>query len=137
MSEPVYSRGYMAVLTEESVKKIKDINDTEESWKLFDEMYDVRIFIGLNDDVIYTDYCTDQYEAYGLAFEGEDLKVSDDGISGTAEHLQSLAREFGFDIILETARPYRCLWYNGGDSDMADMTKEEFLKRTKQECYQD
>ncbi len=32
----------------------------------------------------------------------------------------------------EKARPYRCLWYNGSDSDMTMMTRKKFLKKTNQ-----
>ena len=52
-------------------------------------------------------------------------------LDGNISEFQVL-EQFGINIDPTKARPYRCYWYNGSDSDMGLITLEEFLKRTKQ-----
>lgn len=72
-------------------------------------------------DMAYTHELGDEY---GISF-GEMHSV-------TLADFEDL-KQFGIWIEEDKARPYRCLWYNGADSDMDMMTREKFLKMTKQE----
>lgn len=114
MSEDVMSVGVMVPLnrkiTEEECEEWQDI--------LWDQGSSVHLSYYC--DMAYTD---DGGETYGISF-GE-MPTKD---TSAFEDL----KQFGIWIEEEKARPYRCLWYNGADSDMNMMTRKKFLDITSQ-----
>ena len=114
MSKDVMSVGVMVPLNRKLTK------EEREEWEeiLWDQGSSVHL--SYHCDMAYTEKGG---EAYGISF-GKALTYD--------------AFDFGdlkqFDIWIEEdkARSYRCLWYNGADSDMNMMTRDEFLKMTGQ-----
>ena len=114
MSEDVMSVGVMVPLN-------RTITDEErEEWDeiLYDQGSDVRLSYYC--DMAYT---ADREETYGISFGA--------GPVNNTTAFEDL-KQFGIWIEEEKARLYRCLWYNGSDSDMGMMTREKFLKMTGQ-----
>jgi hypothetical protein len=114
MSEDVMSVGVMVPLN----RKLTEEEREEWNELLYDQGSEVSLSYYC--DMAYT---AERGEAYGISF-GE-MPVSD---TSAFEDL----KQFGIWIEEDKARPYRCLWYNGSDSDMDMMTREEFLKMTGQ-----
>ena len=114
MSEDVMSVGVMVPLN----RKITE--EEREEWQ--EILWDQGSEVGLS---YYCDmaYTAERGEAYGISFgllPVNNISDFDD------------LKQFGVWIEEEKARPYRCLWYNGSDSDMDMMTREKFLNITKQ-----
>ena len=114
MSEDVMSVGVMVPLNRKLTEKERD------EWQeiLWDQGSSVHLSYYC--DMAYTE---EEGEAYGISF-GE-MPTSD---TSDFEDL----KQFGIWIEEDKARPYRCLWYNGVDSDMNMMKRDEFLKMTGQ-----
>lgn len=114
MSSNVMSVGVMAPLNRTITR------EEREKWQeiLWDQ--DSSVHLSYYNDMAYTEAYGDEY---GITF-GEMHPV-------TLEDFKDL-KQFGIWIEEDKARSYRCLWYNGADSDMNMMTREEFLKRTNQ-----
>ena len=114
MSEDVMSVGVMVPLN----RKITEEEREEWNELLYDQGSEVSLSYYC--DMAYTD---EGGEAYGISFgllPVNNISVFDD------------LKQFGIWIEEEKARPYRCLWYNGADSDMNMMTREQFLNITNQ-----
>ena len=114
MSEDVMSVGVMVPLN----RKLTE--EEREEWEeiLWDQGSSVHL--SYYRDMAYTD---EGGEAYGISFgllPVNNIAAFDD------------LKQFGIWIEEDKARPYRCLWYNGADSDMSMMTREKFLNITKQ-----
>ena len=114
MIEDVMSVGVMVPLN----RKITE--EEREEWN--ELLYEQGSEVGLSYycDMAYTD---EGGEAYGISFgllPVNNISAFDD------------LKQFGIWVEEEKARPYRCLWYNGADSDMDMMTREQFLNITKQ-----
>jgi hypothetical protein len=114
MSEDVMSVGVMVPLN----RKITEEERDEWSEILWDQGSNVNLSYYC--DMVYTD---EGGEAYGISFGEMPVK----NISAFYD-----LKQFGIWIEEDKARSYRCLWYNGADSDMSMMTREEFLKTTNQ-----
>ena len=114
MSEDVMSVGVMVPLNRKLTK------EEREEWQeiLWDQGSDAHLSYYC--DMAYTD---EGGEAYGINF-GE-MPTKD---TSAFEDL----KQFGIWIEEDKARSYRCMWYNGADSDMDMMTRDKFLKKTKQ-----
>lgn len=114
MSENVMSTGVMVPISRQLTRAER------QEWDeiLWEQNTDVRF--NYEGTLAYTD----EGGEYGIHF-GETR----------TNYLSAFAalEQFGIDILPTKARPYRCCWYNGADSDMSLMTLEKFLKRTKQE----
>ena len=115
MSENVMSTGVMVPLTRKLTKAER------EEWEelLWDQNADVRF--NYEGTLAYTDEGGDEYGIYFGEMPTNNLSPFE------------ALEQFGINILPTKARPYRCYWYNGADSDMGMMTLEKFLKRTKQE----
>ena len=115
MSSNVMSAGVMVPLSRNL--------DYDERFEITEELYEQGSNVSINYEgtLAYTDVGADEY---GITFgampryEGE-----------TA--FQDLV-QFGLFVDGSKARPYKCLWYNGSDSDMDMMTLQDFLVETKQ-----
>jgi hypothetical protein len=111
MSEDVMSVGVMVPLN----RKITEEEREEWNELLYDQGSEVRLSYYC--DMAYT---AEREEAYGISFgvmPVNNISAFDD------------LKQFGIWVEEEKARPYRCLWYNGADSDMDMMTREKFLKK--------
>lgn len=114
MSEDVMSVGVMVPLNR------KLTSEEREEWN--ELLYDQGSSVNLSYycDMAYTD---ESGEAYGISF-GKMPKI----VASAFDDL----KQFGIWIEEDKARSYRCMWYNGSDSDMAMMTRKKFLDRTDQ-----
>lgn len=120
MSENVMSSGHMVPLSR------KITREEREEWQelLWDQ--DSHVSFNYEGTLAYTDFrCEDEY---GIHFEGDTSTLSATPIGLSFDVL----KQFGLSIVKEQARSYRCLWYNGADSDMDMMKLDRFLKRTGQ-----
>ena len=114
MSSNVMSVGVMAPLSRTITKEERD----EWSEILWEQGSIVQFSYYC--DMVYTEESGDEY---GITF-GEMPIVN-------IAHFEVL-KQFGIWTEEGRARAYRCLWYNGSDSDMDMMTREKFLQMTKQ-----
>ena len=114
MSEDVMSVGVMVPLNRKLTEKERD------EWQeiLWDQGSSVRLSYYC--DMAYT---KEEGKAYGISF-GE-MPTNDTSAFGDLE-------QFGICIEEDKARSYRCMWYNGSDSEMCMMKRGEFLKMTGQ-----
>lgn len=114
MSENVMSTGVMVPISRQLTRAERQ--ELEEV--LWDQNSDVRF--NYEGTLAYTDVGGDEYGIYFGEMPTNDLSAFE------------VLWNFGLTIVPTKARPYRCYWYNGSDSDMSMMTIEKFLKRTKQ-----
>ena len=119
MSTTVISQGFIAVLKKPI--KNKELEDLSES------LYESSNGLHINYDgtLIY-------FDAYSLLPYSKREFYSDLFIVGAQKSEKeyefiSLLCSAGFEIEVETVKPYTCVWYNGADSPMSTMTKEEFV----------
>jgi len=115
MSSNVMSVGVMAPLSRTITKEERD------EWQEILWEQNSSVNLSYYRDMAYTEELGAEY---GISF-GEMHPV-------TLVDFKDL-KQFGIYIEEDKARSYRCLWYNGSDSDMAMMTRKEFLEMTKQE----
>jgi hypothetical protein len=124
MSENVRSYGYMAVL-------VTPLN-SEQREEILDKLHDYRsknpLMINYEGTLVYTDYnkvkaYRERSNIYGLNLgkDATEMESADAFIVRTNN--EDLAAE------ASTVHPYNCIWYNGADSDMSSLTKDEFLRR--------
>lgn len=120
MSKNVMSSGQMVPLSR------KITREEREEWEelLWDQGSSVHF--NYEGTLAYTDFRTE--DEYGLHFEGETPTLS----AAQNDSPFDVLKQFGLSIANDQGRFYRCLWYNGADSDMGMMTLEKFLKRTGQ-----
>jgi hypothetical protein len=121
MSENVMSSGHMVPLSR------KITREEREEWGevLWDQDSPVRF--NYEGTLAYTDLRVE--DEYGIHFEGDTTTLSATPLGSSFDVL----KQFGLSIVIDQARYYRCLWYNGADSDMDMMKLEEFLERTGQD----
>jgi hypothetical protein len=117
MSDNVRSYGFIAVLK----KPFDDIEEINE--KLWREESQVQV--NYEGTLAYIDFslrksCAERSDFYGLFIGNEQRDPAE---------LTIEAAEHGLDIDESTIKPYTCIWYNGTDSDMSTLEKEEFLER--------
>jgi hypothetical protein len=122
MSENVMSTGHMVPLNRKLTR------EEREEWQelLWDQDRGSSVQFNYEGTLAYTDFRTE--DEYGLHFEGDTSTLSGAPIGSSFDVL----KQFGLSIVEEQARYYRCMWYNGSDSDMDMMKLEKFLKRTGQ-----
>lgn len=110
MSENVTSVGVMVPL-------ITPITDELELEELGEKWYDEGSGVQINyqGTLLYTSETGDEY---GIHF----------GAPGAVDQPD----EWPLPVHRGMARPYRCNWYNGTDSDMSMLTLEQFIKETGQ-----
>lgn len=113
MSENVMSTGIMVPLNRKLSK--------EELSEYSEELYDRGSIVRFNYEgtLAYTD---EGGEEYGLFF-GKMTTLK-------GQEFDDL-NEFGLSVDMSKAKPYRCYWYNGVDSDMDMITLEEFINETE------
>jgi hypothetical protein len=113
MSESVMSSGIMVPLNHKLTY--------EERQKIDEDLFHSGSNVHINYDgtLAYTD---DGGEEYGISF-GEMPEIGKNSFD--------CLTEYNVHVIMEQAKPYRCYWYNGSDSDMNMLTLEKFLNSTK------
>lgn len=116
MSDNVRSYGFIAVLKE----PVEDVPELSE--KLWDGKSPIRI--NYEGTLIFADFSllkpySERSDIYGLWIGGHE--EMDYG----AVCLE--CRKYGLKIDMSTVKPYNCIWYNGSDSPMDQLTKEKFL----------
>jgi hypothetical protein len=117
VSENVRSYGFIAVM-KEPIEDISEISD-----KLWQEKSPVQV--NYEGTLAYIDFnlkksYSERSDFYGLFIGNEQMDPAE---------LTIEAAKHGLDIDESTIKPYTCIWYNGTDSDMATLEKEEFLKK--------
>lgn len=115
MSTTVRSYGFIAVLKQEA-----------DPGEVFDRLWNAKSPLGINNDgtLVYIDFnakksYSEREEIYGLFIGSQNMDVSE---------FYAECGKHGLFVDPETTKPYNCIWYNGSESDMAVLTKEEFLK---------
>lgn len=111
MSCDVMSRGIIMPL-------ISPVKDREE---LTEKLYEEGSCLQINYEgtLVYSDEGGQREDAYGLHI----------GVPNPSGAMMAELRKYGLKAVTTQARPYHCLWYNGADSDMNMLTKEEFLRK--------
>jgi hypothetical protein len=114
MSRNVTSAGLMAPLsrklTEEELDKWNEL--------LYDQGSSIRI--NYEGTLAYT---AEDSSEYGITF----------GLTDTHSKTPFYdLLQFDIEAHMDRVRPYKCHWYNGGDSDMDMLELDEFLKMTGQ-----
>lgn len=115
MSDNIVSAGVMCPLDRKLMQ--------EEYADIVDDLYDKGVFLNYEGTLVYTDVGGAEY---GIYFGDE---FTDDWLS---QEQHEALKSFGLSVLSEHARPYRCLWYDGADSDMDEMTIDNFLESTGQ-----
>lgn len=117
MSDNVRSYGFIAIL-KEPVADVSELSDklwTDKSPLLLN--YEgTLVFVDFNLRKSYAE----QTDFYGLFIGNEEMDPAE---------LTIESMKYGLDIDEATIKPYTCVWYNGVDSPMDTLTKEEFLKK--------
>lgn len=113
MSENVLSSGFMAPL-------LVPVDYEEVSEDLYHNSSEL-LQINYEGTILFSD-TRDDYP-YGLFFE-------DHKMNGVKNFIREADR-LGFNIDQTNIRRYRCIWYNGVDSDMDTLKLDDFL-RSKQ-----
>lgn len=118
MSDNVRSHGFIAVL-KEPFENIEEISD-----KLWRENSELQV--NCEGTLAYIDFnlrlpYAMRHDIYGLHIGA--VRQADT-IPFEAE-----CQKYGMAVDMQTVKPYNCVWYNGCDSPMSELTKEEFLKR--------
>lgn len=121
MSSTVRSYGFIAVLKNPVPKK--DYEDLTE--KMYDEKSTLDVTYDKN--LAYLDYNThrpyhEREDIYGLHIQGAEKRNDP----------QDLVREvakYGLEIDESTIRAYDCIWYNGSDNPVDQLTKAKYLKQ--------
>lgn len=108
MSDTVLSYGFMAVLE-------KEVDPNEISEILWEKHSTLRV--NGEGTLAYIDF-SDHDSLYGLFIGVKGMDVYE---------FYAECEKFGLSVDKSTTQPYTCVWYNGGDSDMAMLTKEEFI----------
>ena len=115
MSTTVRSYGFMAVLKQ-----------PVDPGEVFDRLWTAKSPLGVNNDgtLVYIDFnetkpYSEREEIYGLFLGSKDMDISE---------FYAECGKHGLFVDPKTTKPYNCIWYNGADSDMAMLTKEEFSK---------
>jgi hypothetical protein len=117
VSDNVRSYGFIAVLT----NPFEDIEEISET------LWRAKSLVQVNNEgtLAYIDFnlrksYAERSDFYGLFIGSEHMDPAE---------LTIEAAKHGLDIDESTIKPYTCVWYNGVDSDMAMLEKEEFLKK--------
>jgi len=116
MSSTVRQYGFIAAL----LNPIPE-NELEE---LHERLYDDKKGIGINYDgsLVYFDAnrtksFRERENIYGLWIGNSDTNP---------EKFLKTISEYGFEIILESLKPYNCIYYNGSDSPLDMLEKKDF-----------
>lgn len=122
MSTTVISKGFIAVLVnpipadqmEDMLEKLYNVNDgflkiTYDGKLLYSDEYELKKY--------------SEREFCGDLFIVGSIRAG----AGRQAFIEKAAA-MGFEVDTETDQPYTCIWYNGSDSPVSCLTKEEFLE---------
>jgi hypothetical protein len=117
VSDNVRSYGFIAVLK----KPIADISEISD--KLWREKSPIQL--NYEGTLVYIDFnlrksYAERTDFYGLFIGSEEMDPGE---------LTIEAAKHGLDIDESTIKPYTCVWYDGVDSPLGTLEKEEFLKK--------
>ena len=122
MSATVISQGYIAILQ-------NPIADEDQREELSENLYDSETGLELNYEgtlIILDEYALKSYSEREFY---SDLFIVGGLNQDKARDFVQLASANGFEVLESTVQPYVCVWYNGSDSPVSMMTKEEFLNK--------
>ncbi|UZV39807.1 hypothetical protein [Xanthomonas virus PB119] len=122
MSSTVRQHGFIAVL----VRPIPE-EDREE---LSEKLYEAKSHLDFNGagDLVFFD--ANRHETYDVREDIYGLFFGHDVSHRTAMEAELL--KHNIMIMGYTMRPFNCIYYNGADSPLWGLTKEEFLRKTEQ-----
>ncbi len=119
MSDNVRSYGFIAAIQEGS-----ELPDLEE---LNEKLWEAKSTISVNYEgtLVFSDLSraksySNRTDIYGFQIGGFD-ELDQDAFKKECE-------KHGISIDMATVKPYHCIWYNGTDSPMDQLKKEDFLK---------
>lgn len=123
MSATVRQHGFIAVL-------LRPIEDEEAREELSEKLHDAGSKLGISYDgslVFYDANRQEDYEVreniYGLFF-GHDVSLR--------AKMEAELLTHNLMIDGRTMRPYNCIYWNGSDSPLSLLTKEQFFMKTDQ-----
>ena len=111
MSENVASSGFFAILKTPFNEDARE----EKEEILYDN--DTELSLNYEGTLVFSDV---RGEEYGLHIGSAN--------TGDKQAFIDKCKENGLEIDEESIRPYNCIWYNGSDSDMSDLTLEKYQK---------
>jgi len=117
MSRDVFNAGFMAVLLNPIPKE--DREDLSEA------LCDAKSILSINyaGTIVYSREQKDDENVYGLTF----------GMMSGSEAFVAATIQHKLPINMATIVPYQCIWYNGADNPVDELTVWQFLKQTGQE----
>jgi hypothetical protein len=120
MSTTVLSHGFIAVLAFAIHKDQRD--DLEQ------QLYEAKTGLRLNADGTIIWYDTNAGKKYSeCEFNGDLLIVGCDAKDQAARtSFMEAVLKVGLPVQEHTIQPYTCIWYNGCDCPLWDLTEEEF-----------
>lgn len=127
MSSTVRQYGFVAVL-KNTINDDEREAGNENQWE-----NKTGIRVGYSGELVYIDFnyersLPERENFYGL-FIGSAKPLPGE----SQEDFAALMHRWMYDIEVDTIRPYSCIYYNGGDSPLDMLTKEEFLNQGKED----
>jgi hypothetical protein len=111
MSKDIMSFGVMALLASPLTTK----TEREIVMNLLDNDGSI-LKINYEGTIVYSDHYDARDDNYGIKILNEDL----------VRRFHDELQKYKLNIIFHYSRPYHCLWYNGSDSDMSILKREQF-----------
>lgn len=117
MSDNVRSYGFIAVL-----------NEPVDHEEFFDKAWKGQwpLMVNYDGTLVYSDH--NASKSYRERTNVYGLFLGPTSAADTKE-FEGHCVAHGLSVDMTTIKPYTCIWYNGTDSDMSSLTKEEFLKK--------
>lgn len=118
MSSTMIATGHIAVLA-------KPLSE-EERESMMESFYSKDSTLSTNSDgtLIYSDMNANKKYSE-REFNGDLFIVGK--LNDQQQEFMELVKAAGLEIDANTIQPYTCVWYNGCEPPMADLTKEEFF----------
>ncbi|WP_244832367.1 hypothetical protein [Caballeronia sp. TF1N1] len=124
MSSTVKQYGFIAVLVATVT--------SEEREELLEQLWAEKTGLGFTYDgrMVYVDFMSnkpyrERENFYGLTLGGDDTYAEGE----TIDDFRELLKAHNLEIHEHTIRAYSCIYYNGGDSYLDDITHEEFMSK--------
>lgn len=120
MSTTVISRGFIGAL-------LQPISEHDHIEELKERLYDEHSDLDVNGDGTLVFGDENRNKPYSeREFNGDLFIVGDIGFDGREAFLKQ-CEDRGLSVDPNTVKPYVCVWYNGADSPLWYMTKDDFL----------
>lgn len=115
------STGHIAVL-------VSPITDDDVRQELSEKMYNGDSILDVNYEGTLLTSDINRHKPYSQREFNGDLFVVGALPEADKQEFIELAKAAGLDIDVATIQPYTCVWYNGADSPVSMLEKDEFLK---------